>query len=106
MQADSLRGGVITLMTCAIGLGLLAYPKAFSFYGYVLGSAAICYAALSNYISYALLASICAKYPNHQVYSQMIGHFLGRAWEKYISWVMILYYTGCLIGYLIVSRPV
>lgn len=35
----------------------------------------------------------------------MIGHFLGRAWEKYISWVMILYYFGCLIGYFIVSKP-
>lgn len=59
----------MTLMTCAIGLGLLAYPKAFSFYGYVLGSIAICYAALSNFISYSLLARVCAKYPNHKAYS-------------------------------------
>jgi len=99
---ESLRGGVITLVTAAIGLGLLTYPKAYSFYGYILGSAAIAYSALSTMISYTLLSSLCGLYPNHKLYSELVGHFLGKFWLKYTSWIFIFYYVGCCIGYLIV----
>lgn len=102
IDPDSMRGAIITLVTAAIGLGLLTYPKAYSFYGYVLGSIAITYAALCTTISYSLLASVCGLYPNHSLYSELVSHFLGRFWSKYTAWIFIFYYIGACIGYVIV----
>lgn len=106
IESSSLRGGIITLITGAIGLGLLTYPKAFSFYGYVLGCIAISYSAMSTIISYSLMAAVCAQFPRHSLYSQLVMHFLGKRWATYSAWIFIMYYIGCCIGYIIVSKLV
>ena len=104
LEPTSLRGGVITLISGALGLGVFSYPKAFSFYGYIAGTIAIIYAGLTSMYSYYLMSYICALYPNHSLYSQMVQHFLGSKWGRYTSWIFIFYYTGCCIGYIIVSN--
>ena len=104
LEPASLRGGIITLTSSALGLGLFSYPKAFSFYGYIAGTIAIIYAGLTSMYSYYLMSYICALYPNHSLYSQMVQHFLGSKWGRYTSWIFIFYYTGCCIGYIIVSN--
>lgn len=104
IEPSSMRGGIITMVTSALGLGLLTYPKAFSYYGYVLGSVAVLYAASTAIISFQLFCSVVGVFPKHSLYSELVDHFLGRFWAKYTSIIFIIYYYGCCIGYIIVRK--
>jgi amino acid permease len=102
MEKDSLRGGAISMITSALGVAIFSYPKSFSYYGYVLGPLAILYSAFSTSVSYVIIAELCAMYPNHTLYSQLVKHYLGGFWSQYTSWVLMIYYLGCNVGFTIV----
>ena len=102
MEKNSLRGGAISMITSALGVAIFSYPKSFSYYGYILGPLAIFYSAVSTAISYVIIAELCAMYPNHSLYSELVNHYLGNFWSKYTSWVLMIYYLGCNVGFTIV----
>lgn len=104
MEHSSQRTAIVTLTVATVGVSFFAFPKAFSCYGYVNGSIIIAYAAVSTMITYSVLASVCAAYPNHSLYSELVKHFLGPFWSRYTSVILILDYLGCCIGYAIVCK--
>jgi len=96
------RSAVISLFTSALGVAVFSYPKTFSQYGYILGTIGILYSAFCTTVSYAIIAELCGMYPNHTLYSELVQHYLGRFWSRYTSWILIIYFFGCLIGFTIV----
>ena len=104
LTPHSQRAAVISLFTSALGVALFSYPKTFSIYGYALGSIGIFYSAFCTIVSYAIVAELCGMYPSHSLYSELVIHYLGRWWSLYTSWILMIYYFGCLIGFTIVGK--
>lgn len=104
MEPNSERTAIVTLIMAAVGVALFSFPKAFSCYGYVNGTIAIAYAGLSTIISFSVLGSVCAAYPNHTLYSELVQHFLGSFWSRYTSVILVIYFLGCCIGFAIVCK--
>ena len=102
LKPSSQRSAVISLITSGIGVCVFSYPKAFSLFGYILGTVCIIFAAFCTTVTYWVVAELCAMYPKHKLYSELVNHFLGKFWNKYTSWILILYFLGSLISTTIV----
>jgi amino acid permease len=99
IETTSLRSGTFTLGTFAIGLGILSFPKAMSYFGWIGGTIAILIFGLSSLISYNLVADIIGEWPNHKLFSEMIEYWLKERWSKLTAILFKIDYFITLVAY-------
>jgi len=96
----SLRGSTFTLISTALGAGVLSLPCMFRNTGLVLGTIFLLAAAGTALWSMYLLSK-CSFRSGCQRYSDAVLQMLGKEWSLVLQLVLIIYVFGALVSYLI-----
>jgi len=96
----SLRGSTFTLISTALGAGVLSLPCMYRNTGLVLGTIFLLCAAGSALWSMYLLSK-CSFRSGCQRYSDAVLQMLGKEWSLVLQFVLIIYVFGALVSYLI-----
>jgi len=99
LEQTSLRSGTFTLATSAIGLGILSFPKAFAYFGWIGGTLIILAFGLSSLFSYYLVADVIGEWHEHKIFSEMVNYWLKRGWSRFTSVVFMIEYFISLVTY-------
>ena len=94
-----MRSGTFTLGTFAIGLGVLSFPKAMSYFGWIGGTVMIIAMGLSSLMSYYLVTDVIAESPQHKIFSELIDYWLKTNWSRFTSVMFIIDYFITLVSY-------
>jgi len=96
----SLRGSTFTLISTALGAGILSLPCMFKNTGLILGTIFLLLAGLAALWSMYLLSK-CSFRTNCHRYSDAVLQLLGEKWSYVLQMVLIIYVFGALVSYLI-----
>jgi len=96
----SLRGSTFTLISTALGAGVLSLPAMYRNTGLALGTIFLVCAAGSALWSMYLLSK-CSFRTKCQRYSDAVLQMLGKEWSLVLQFVLIIYVFGALVSYLI-----
>jgi len=100
LTPGSLRGSMFTLISSALGAGILALPHMYKNTGLVLGTVFLIVAALTALWSMYLLSK-CSFRTSCYRYSDAVLQLLGERWNLVLQIVLIIYVFGALVSYLI-----
>jgi len=96
----SLRGSTFTLISTALGAGILSLPCMFKNTGLVLGTIFLLLAGGAALWSMYLLSK-CSFRINCHRYSDAVQQLLGDKWSVFLQVVLIVYVFGALVSYFI-----
>ena len=94
------RQSVFTLISTAMGGGLLCLPFVMRECGWLLGSLLLCTSALIGYFSMTMLIHSAHKVRKYS-YSSLLAHCLGSWTGPLLDMIIVMYGVGALVAYLI-----
>jgi len=102
MRPGSLRVSIFTLVTTAIGAGVLSLPYAVKELGVGLGMIMMVIGACLAYYSLNLL-SICGRKTHILNYGELIHHLYGQTGATLMNYVIVFYCFGSITAYQVIA---
>lgn len=99
MGEGSLRAAIFTLVSTAIGLGMLTLPYAFQQLGIITGLVLLMANAIISCWTMVLIVNGCQRV-GAKSYSQLMGRTLGFRWGVFTDLLQFFYGFGIVIGYM------
>ena len=94
----SLFAAIVTCISGSMGTVMLNLPKAYAVYGCVFGMIVQTYAGFNTAIASYFLAKLSAKYPNANLYSDLVAEVLGQKAKVIFNIFFMITVFGVMIA--------
>lgn len=103
LSPGGLRTSILGMSIIGLGLGCMSLPKRYEETSVLFMNVFLIIASIVNYLTLDILFNV-ARRNNFSTYSDMIKNICGNIWMKIYNFMTILYISGIMISYQIVSK--
>ena len=104
IEKTSVSMSILTLLNTAIGTGMLALPQAIGNFGFISGALMLIVGATNLALGLYCFLFLIFKFPNSQIYSQLVDNLLGSRWASFTNLIFLFHVWCSLVAYILVGK--